>query len=253
MKALLPYLLLVFFLTGCRKDEAAYPSDGELIRAIRYNSTEGIRFANEEQYHYGAGRRLKRVDQYYRDGQTGERVLSRYQTYAYDSRGRLTVKVDFSRLKIGPWYSGQQWRYTYPAPGRIIETFYLTSHQDPAWEQMTSYSETLLETNQPRQIRFFTRDSLLLGTYRYTYTSGRKQTEAYFNPDNTQSWRTTYTYRGRIVEVETQTSGFPSGTGKRRQTLDERGRVVRDEVVYDPASLRGFNRGPDAYLYEYAR
>lgn len=253
MKALLPYLMLVFFLTGCRKDEAAYPSDGELIRAVRYNSTEGIRSALEDQYHYGAGRRLKRVDQYYRDGQTGERVLGRYQTYAYDSRGRLTVKVDFSRLKIGPWYSAQQWRYTYPAPGTVIETSYLTSPEDPAWEQMTSYSETLLENNQPRQVRFFTRDSLLLGTYRYAYTSGRKQSAGYVNPDSTQSWRTTYTYRDQTVEVETQLTGLPWVPTKRRQTLDERGRVIRDEAVYSSASPPGFNRGPDVYLYEYAR
>jgi hypothetical protein len=251
MKSFYQYLLLLLFLTGCRKDEAVYPFDEDLIRAVRYNSTEGIRSAHEDLYHYGAGRRLKRVDQYFRDGQTGERVLGRYQTYTYDSRGRLTVKMDFSRLKIGPWYSAQQWRYTYPAAGRVVETSYLTSTEDPAWEQRTSFSETLLENNQPRQVRYFTRDSLLLGTYRYTYSAGRKQSESYFNTDSTQSWRTTYTYQGRTVEVETQSrGGLP---GKRRQTLDERGRVVRDEVVYDQATQARFNRGPDVYLYEYAR
>lgn len=256
MKLISLFLLLGLTVIGCRKDapEPITPADNRLARVISYNSRDGSNHVSEDQYEYNPAGQLVRLNMTYRNGATSQSVLGRYYMYAYDSTGRLLVKTNFSQLKGFPWYASQECRYTYPTPTKVVETSYSVFPANrpggPGDPHKTSYSETLLDGGQPVERTYFTREGEANGTFAYTYANGRIQREE-FRRDNTVVNSTQYTYADNTVKVESFMTGYQGRTSERRQTLDAKGRVIRDEVVFQANIYFEPYMGPDMYIYEY--
>lgn len=256
MKLISLFLLLGLTVIGCRKDtpEPTTPADNRLARVISYNSRDGSDYASEDQYEYNPAGQLVRLNMMSRNNLSGQLVQGRHYTYAYDSTGRLLVKTTFSQLNGIPSYANQEWRYTYPTPTKVIETTYsvfpANSPGGAGAPHKTSYSETLLEGGQPVERTYFNREGEANGTFAYTYANGRIQREE-FRRDNAVVNSTQYTYAGNTVKVESFMTGYQGRTSERRQTLDAKGRVVRDEVVFQANIYFEPYMGPDTYIYEY--
>lgn len=256
LKLLSLLLLFALAVTSCRKNtpEPASPTDTRLARVISYNSSLGSANASEDQYEYNSMGQLVRLNMYYRGTNPAQLVLGRYETFAYDSTGRLKVKTGFSQLKGFPWYATVEWRYTYPTINKVVETNYsvfpANSPSGPGDPYMTSYSETLLEGGLVKERSYFTKDGTANGTYLYAYSNGKIQREE-FRRDNVVANSTQYTYNGNTVKVESFMNGYPGSIAERRQTLDARGRVIRDEVITEANIYFERNMGPNIHIYEY--
>ncbi|WP_148289433.1 hypothetical protein [Fibrella aestuarina] len=252
-------VVAIIGLAGCqpRSVDPAQEVDRRLARVRWFIDETSTRPLTEDRYVYDQNGRLAKLENWGHD-KGGELSVTRYQTYTYDSTGRLQKRNDYSRLlQSEPWRSGREWVYTYPSPDRMIESDYFIDNQTPPtnWRHLVSYVHTDYNRDkQPIQVAYYTREGQLNARVVNTYESGKLVREEYQQPVGTVSSYKVYHYDGTSVRVDSYAPAYrPGKVEERQQTLDSKGRVISDVITLSENLNWEPYSGPKVVRYEYVR
>ncbi len=235
------FSLLLFALAGCQIDgldplntRTVVPDVNARVARRLSASVDGKTIYNEDKYAYNSAGQLERVNGYYRNG-SGQMILSYYQTYEYNTDGKLSSQLYFNRSSNTSDFRTSTIRnFSYPADNRVVENAFWV--ENTTNKQMVSgRTETFKENGLPvKVVQYYPNSSqqlLLQNTISYTYKSGRLIKEEFRNATGTLYNTQEYTYKGRTATVMSFFPGAKEAYPVRALGYDRRGRLIRQQFV----------------------
>lgn len=247
---------MLFALAGCQIEaldalntNTVVPDVNARIARKLSVSMDGKTIYSEEKYVYNSAGKVERINGYYRNA-TGQMNPSYYQTYEYNTEGKLVGRLDFNRSSTTSDFRVSTIRnYSYPATNQVVEDAFWVDNTTSK-QMVASRKETFKENGLPLKVVQYYPNSnqqlLLQTTTNYTYKSGRLIKEAFTNATGKLLNTLEYTYRGRAATAMAFYPGAKESYPAQTLDYDRQGRLIRQ--LYPNRSNFDYGLSSSSYI-----